>query len=45
MKIDYKDILAIVIVVVLVFGGGKFIPNNPLNMLWNYIENLFIRKS
>lgn len=45
MKIDYKDILAIVIIIVLIFGGGKFIPDNPLSMLWNYIKNLFIRKS
>lgn len=37
---DYKKILVIVIVVV-----GKFLPNNPLSILGNYIKNLFIRKS
>ena len=42
---DYKDILAIVIVVAIIFAAGKFFPNSQLGMLVNYIKNLFTGKS
>lgn len=38
---DYKDILVIAIVVAIVLFGGKFIPNNPISLMVNYIKNLF----
>lgn len=42
---DYKDILAIVIVVAIVFIAGKFFPSSRLGILVNYIKSLFIGKS
>lgn len=42
---DYKDILAVVLLIVVIVIGGKLFPNNPLNILNNYIKNLFVRKS
>lgn len=41
---DYIDILAIVIVIAFVFVAGKFLPNNALSNLGNYIKNLFSSK-
>lgn len=41
---DFIDILAIVIVVVFIFAAGKFLPNNALSNLGNYIKNLFSSK-
>ena len=41
---DYKDNLAIIIVVAFVFVVGKFFPNNPLSMLGNYIKSLFVHE-
>ena len=41
---DYKDILAIIIVIIAIFISGKLFPNNPLAILGNNIKLLFRHK-
>ncbi len=41
---DYKDILAIIILILVIFIAGKLFPNNPLAILGNNIKLLFRHK-
>lgn len=38
---DFKDIMAIVFTIILVGLAKKFMPNNPLSILINYVKACF----
>ncbi|WP_275051656.1 hypothetical protein [Clostridium manihotivorum] len=42
---DYKDVLAIVILIVVLVVSFKFYPNSKLGVLTNYINSFFTGKS
>ncbi|WP_279285481.1 hypothetical protein [Clostridium sp. C8-1-8] len=42
---DYKDILAIVILLVVLVVSAKVYPNSKIGMLTNYIKSFFTSKS
>lgn len=41
---DYKDVLAIVFVVIFIIVVSKFFPDNPLSIWINYVKGVFKHK-
>lgn len=38
---DYKDIIAIIVVLLFILVGEKIFPQNPISTMINYAKNLF----